>query len=271
MAISAVLIAAAVPIVIRSVEIKAGEKTALEIVHLQDVARKFYVEHDKVWPQNLGELQQGGYVNPQWDIRNPWGNGYMISNAAGLFSIATDVPQRLTGLVTARVPMSSVSGNTVTSTIALYDNTGGGLDPGIIVAWSGTVDSIPAGWVLCDGANGTPDLRDKFIVGARQDDQGVAKTMVLGSLSQTGGSISHNHGGTTGSHVLTIAEIPPHSHGYYKPRIQGRYDGHSSQVVTDMDWVQGETVGGGQGHTHTIASGYNVPPYYALAFIMKLP
>lgn len=36
----------------------------------------------------------------------------------------------------------------------------------IIVLWSGAIVDIPAGWALCDGNNNTPDLRDKFIIGA---------------------------------------------------------------------------------------------------------
>jgi hypothetical protein len=59
---------------------------------------------------------------------------------------------------------------------------------GLIAMHKGTIATIPAGWYLCDGTNGTPDLRDKFIVGARQDDAGVAKTNVSGALTQTGGS-----------------------------------------------------------------------------------
>ncbi len=43
---------------------------------------------------------------------------------------------------------------------------------GVIVMWSGRIADIPPGWALCDGTNGTPDLRDRFIVGARQDDGG---------------------------------------------------------------------------------------------------
>jgi hypothetical protein len=39
-----------------------------------------------------------------------------------------------------------------------------GIAPGIIVGWSGKPADVPAGWALCDGANGTPDLRDRFIV-----------------------------------------------------------------------------------------------------------
>ena len=67
---------------------------------------------------------------------------------------------------------------------------------GAIVMWNGTLATIPSGWHACDGTNGTPDLRDKFVVGARQDDAGVAKTQVTGALTQTGGSISYTPAGT---------------------------------------------------------------------------
>ena len=63
--------------------------------------------------------------------------------------------------------------------------------------WSGAVSNIPTGWQLCDGTNGSPDLRDKFVAGAGSDDSGVAKTSVTGSLGQSGGSkdsvVDHKH------------------------------------------------------------------------------
>ena len=144
---------------------------------------------------------------------------------------------------------------------------------GVIVAWSGAIVDIPAGWALCDGANGTPDLRDKFIVGARQDEGGKPKTTILGTLTQSGGTISHNHAGMTGSHVLTVTEVPPaqvtlpmfspNQASPSAPTIQrGQNPADGSLTLS--------TNGGGQGHTHTISSDFHVPPYYALAFIMKL-
>jgi len=50
--------------------------------------------------------------------------------------------------------------------------------------WKGTVGTIPSGWVLCDGNNGTPDLRSRFIVGA-----GGSYTP-----GDTGGGMNHTHG-----------------------------------------------------------------------------
>lgn len=86
----------------------------------------------------------------------------------------------------------------------------GAVPIGGIIMWSGTVATIPANWQLCNGTNGTPDLRDKFIAGARQDDAGAAKTNLTGSLTQSGGSVSHHHAdhaftqpGAHSNHVVT--------------------------------------------------------------------
>jgi hypothetical protein len=64
----------------------------------------------------------------------------------------------------------------------------GAVPIGGIILWSGTIASIPGGWALCDGSANSPgpDLRDKFVVGAKQDDSGVAKTNLTGSLTQSG-------------------------------------------------------------------------------------
>ena len=59
--------------------------------------------------------------------------------------------------------------------------TGNFIQTGMIVMWSGTIANIPTGWALCDGNNSTPNLTDKFIVGAAADDGGIAKTFVEGT------------------------------------------------------------------------------------------
>jgi len=107
---------------------------------------------------------------------------------------------------------------------------GDSIPQGVIWLWSGTIATIPAGWQLCDGTNGTPDLRDQFVVCARQDQGGVAKTNITGVLTQTGGTINHWH-------TLTA----------YAGMIAGG---------TDID--------------NTTDTQEHLPPYYALAYIMKL-
>lgn len=145
------------------------------------------------------------------------------------------------------------------------------LPPGIISMWSGSIASIPVGWHLCDGTDGTPDLTEKFIIGAGYDyDPG-----------DTGGAASHDHGGETADHTLTIAEIPEHDH----PNGVGDqittsfvYSTVPASSVSNMNndagagTFQGLTgqTGGGTGHSHDIATASNLPPFYALAFIMRV-
>lgn len=160
---------------------------------------------------------------------------------------------------------------------------------GMIIMWSGSISTIPDGWFLCDGSNGTPDLRDKFVVGARQDDAGTAKTLIEGSLTVSGGAISatttsagsHDHGGETSAHALTVAEMPSHHHpagngddswnlsfGFAQGGFPGAYSQGSDEFTA--------SVGGDEAHSHGISAGgvhthdiQITPPYYALAFIMK--
>ena len=75
------------------------------------------------------------------------------------------------------------------------ESTAGLVPVGGIIMWSGTIAGIPVNWFLCNGANGTPDLRDKFIVGATSDDAGVAKSNIEGVLKSTGGATGHSHSG----------------------------------------------------------------------------
>jgi len=115
---------------------------------------------------------------------------------------------------------------------------------GGILLWHGTIASIPSGFVLCDGNNSTPDLRDKFIVGAKEDDVGVAKSNLEGSLKQTGGSLGHLH----------AAELDG---------ACNLDSGTSVGAGTDFDSTGPADASGDTDTTNA------VPPYYALAYIMK--
>lgn len=145
---------------------------------------------------------------------------------------------------------------------------------GMIVMWSGSVGSIPAGWALCDGTNGTPDLRGKFVIGAGG---GFAVAANGGSFSATTSSNgSHSHGGLVGGTTLTTDQIPAHTHsagfqaGYTADGLVGA-SAYSGVLGADTG-----STGGSQPHNHTIGTdGAHthtsdfIPPYYALCFIMK--
>jgi hypothetical protein len=87
----------------------------------------------------------------------------------------------------------------------------GGFFPGFIGMYSGPMSNIGtgiyAGWALCDGSNGTPDMRDRFVLGAGNRAPGVVNTL---SLATTDVTPAHKH--AIQSHVLTQAEMPVHAH-----------------------------------------------------------
>ena len=129
---------------------------------------------------------------------------------------------------------------------------GGNVAVGSIMIWSGSVANIPTGWQLCDGTNGSPDLRDKFVIGASSDDSGVAKTNVTGSLGQSGGSkdsvvVDHKHTTSVdGGHV--IPGVGGNSYSY----------GGAGTYASTIFSMQNEGVSG---------TNQNLPPYYALCYI----
>lgn len=162
---------------------------------------------------------------------------------------------------------------------------------GMIMLWAGSIATIPSGWALCDGTFGTPNLRDRFVVGAGSS---LAVGAVGGSnTSSAEGSHthttvaagSHNHTGTSGGTSLTIAQLPAHTHdvtGTGSNSVQGS----GAQPVQPSTGTQTtSSTGSGEAHTHSISSDGShthtindaashthtvTPPYYALAYIMKL-
>jgi hypothetical protein len=162
-------------------------------------------------------------------------------------------------------------------TLGTYDNlygiigvantsTGTTIPTGMISIWYGSIGSVPLGWYLCDGTNGTPDLRDRFVVGAGS----------TYSVAATGGSanaivVTHTHTATT-----AITD-PGHLH---QARFSAGPAGGSQFPIASVS-----DTGTGQGPTTTITTGItaattnasagtsgtnaNLPPYYALAYVMK--
>ena len=166
--------------------------------------------------------------------------------------------------------------DSVGSTIATYDNLYGilgtipaassTLPTGMILLWSGAIGSIPTGYYLCDGNNGTPDLRDRFLIGAGN----------TYSVNQTGGSadaivVSHTHTATSTSTVTDPGHNHTASGATAPPYSAGGNAVFSLATVTTSTATTGITVATATTNATSGTSGTNanLPPYYALAYIMK--
>jgi len=134
---------------------------------------------------------------------------------------------------------------------------------GGIIMWSGSVASIPAGWLLCNGTSGTPNLTDRFIIGAGSSY----------AVAATGGSadaivVSHTHTATS-----TVTD-PGHNHTYSVVSVTGGAGGGTASytntaTINTGNRTTGITVGTTNTATGSSGTNANLPPYYALAFIMK--
>lgn len=140
---------------------------------------------------------------------------------------------------------------------------------GCIILWSGASGSIPSGYYLCDGNNGTPDLRNRFIVGAGDSY----------SVNQTGGSadaivVTHTHTATS------VVTDPGHTHTDTVDATNNQGTGpatlfwsdtsvQGSGTLTTASNTTGITVATTNASTGTSGTNANLPPYYALCYIMK--
>ena len=151
---------------------------------------------------------------------------------------------------------------------------------GMIILWSGAADQIPTGFVLCDGNNNTPNLTDRFVVGAGAA-YGVGASGGSSSVTLSTSQLpSHNH--PASSTASSSVNDPGHFHSYidqyvvinngYRPWPANNNDCAQRNINTGSK-TTGITVstsvnttinntGGGQSHE-------NRPPYYALCYIMK--
>lgn len=110
------------------------------------------------------------------------------------------------------------------------------IQSGMILLWSGAIIDIPVGYFLCDGNNGTPDLRDRFVIGAGD----------TYAVDATGGSVNHAHDFTSDGH--------DHSLPSGADLTSGGFIDDTTTIETD---------------TGTTDPASTLPPYYALAYIMK--
>lgn len=192
------------------------------------------------------------------DGTGPWER--MRITGAGKVGIGTNNPtEQLT--VAGKILSTGGDGGfvfpdgSVQTTAATGGGAPDGVPGGVIVMWSGS--ALPAGWALCDGTNGTPNLLDRFIFGS-----------ALGDIGQSGGSTDHAH------------TVDSHSHFHDHPSAQTASPLGTEKISNDA----GTKRVADQFHRHvvnlpTIKSDSrspgtdtvdHLPPFYTLAFIMKL-
>ena len=141
---------------------------------------------------------------------------------------------------------------------------------GGIIMWSGAISAIPTGWSLCDGSNGTPDLRNRFVLGATND--GSDSTYPGISVDETGGTadatlVSHTHTATVND--------PGHDHTFSSNdsdsgqgnTLNDNSNNNNQRTMTSSTETTGITVSNStEGSSATNA---NLPPFLALAFIQR--
>ena len=184
-----------------------------------------------------------------------------VGGTFGVTGATTLSTGSISGIMTAPTAAAGTNTTQIATTAFALAN---GIPSGAIILWSGSIASIPSGWLLCNGASGTPDLRDRFVVGA-------GSTYAVGA---TGGSadatlVSHSHTATS-----SVSD-PGHQHTYQL----------SSDGTSAVNAAQNGSPVLGNGTTGTSTTGIsvstsintvgssatnaNLPPYYALAYIMK--
>ena len=190
-------------------------------------------------------------------------NGSLVGNADTATKLATTRTISLTGDITGSATFNGTANATINTVYAENPFPSGG-----IIMWSGLITAIPDGWLLCNGLNGTPNLVDRFIVGA-----GGAYTEGATGGSADAIAVAHSH--TFSGETDLDGE---HSHTYKTGDYiggGGSYDSgddRTSRTLTYNTSTSGS-------HTHTISgttgvagesgTNKNLPPYYALAYIMK--
>lgn len=223
------------------------------------IAGEIYAVSEQTYNNPISSLEYWE-VNVQYD-------------AAGLKQFLDNTTHETYEIRTARIAVgpSVPQGSTEYSAMeTIYDIINKNVDTvpvGAIIMWSGTAGSVPIGYSVCDGSNNTPDLRGRFVVGydprVQNPNNGVWDANYK-TVGNTGGEKTHQ---------LTVSEIPSHQHelnlatetdGVTEPGavvIPNATEGNHDYDPPD---VSGSVSSNGGNQPHN-----NLPPYYAIAYIMK--
>jgi hypothetical protein len=220
-----------------------------------------FTAKDSLPSGNAGKIIKGAEIDTEFTAI-----ASAISSKADLNSPA------LTGTPTAPTAAAGTNTTQLATTAFVKTAVDASFTTGMIMMWSGTIATIPTGWVLCNGSNSTPDLRNRFVIGAHSDTTGVAYTTVTGGNTQTGGTkdainVSHTHTATVTDpghlHTFTnaLAGAPNNGQIMRGDVLQATAYTQTASATTGIT-VANSTEG-------SSGTNQNLPPYYALAFIMK--
>ena len=235
-------------------------------------ASNIYMANVNSFTRISGNLTANGTISASGNIT---GANILTSGIISLSgNLTASGNTALSGNSTA-VTAANGTNTTQIATTAFVTNaiTNAALPSGVILLWSGSIASIPTGWGLCNGANGTPDLRDRFVVGAGSSyavnaTGGSANAVVVSHTHTASSSVSdpgHNHANGSFNQLLQITNTQTAS---------GVDASAGEPNLTSSGTIQSNTTGitvtttvNSAGVSGTNA---NLPPYYALAYIMKL-
>jgi len=177
--------------------------------------------------------------------------GVILSNAVtGTGSMVLSASPTFTGTPLATTASVSTDNTQIATTAFVRDI----IPAGIISMWSGSIASIPTGWLLCDGTNSTPDLRNRFIVGA-------GSTYAVAATGGTADAVvvAHTHSVTDPGHFHSVNAGGTASNQLVSGGTVNLAGSNTASAVTGISIQSAGTSGTNQ----------NLPPYYALAYIMK--
>lgn len=237
-------------------------------VNLSPIGNGFQFFNNDGLPLNAGKIftYQAGSTTPLTTYTDSSG---LIANTNPII-LGTDGRPPSTIWLTEGFFYKFVLKTSVDVTIQTYDNLYGiiGATPpaatpipaGGILLWSGSIGSIPAGYVLCNGSNGTPDLRNRFVVGA-------GSTYAVNATGGSADSVVVSH-----THTASVAD-PGHTHTFtasvtnFTSPTGSPTCGAAVQSSTTASAVTGISVTNAS--TGVSGTNANLPPYYALCYIMK--
>tara|TARA_B100001113_G_scaffold349988_1_gene346335 strand:+ start:1179 stop:1739 length:561 start_codon:yes stop_codon:yes gene_type:complete len=182
-----------------------------------------------------------------------------------------------------KLPTNAIEPSNVTQALLAEDVKNALVPIGGIIMWSGTIADLAnmTSWQLCDGTNGTPDLRNKFIVGAWED-SGESANDAGGTAYTADTTYPHLEQNAGGG--FADAVVVDHSHGITDPGHEHTFDSN------DSDSGSGNTLNDNSSLNNTLTmtsssvftgitgtdpagvagTNRNLPPYYAMAFIKRI-